>query len=217
MTWYLWTALISLVFCKVTFICKFVHLIRLGSVKDLSKPAGSVCKGVCYSCTTAMLPSNKESAYLHLPTYTAGIIFHIGTFISLLSFVWLFIANILGLFPSDNPYEVVKIVHTIIPIFTLISFHCGFIILTKRIVNKDLRDFSSFDDYFSNIITTLMQIFTVLYMWYPSFAIPYYLIMSILFIWMPFGKIKHILFFFFARYHLGFFYGRRGSWPPSKL
>ena len=49
-----------------------------------------------------------------------------------------------------------------------------------------------------------------------QFGAAYYIIMALLFVWMPLGKIKHVLYFFFARYHLGFFYGWRGTWPPKK-
>ena len=33
---------------------------------------------------------------------------------------------------------------------------------------------------------------------------------------MTVGKLKHVVYFFAARYHLGFFYGWRNVWPPHK-
>ena len=56
--------------------------------KDLSQETGSVKKGIIYSFTGAMSPTAKESAYLHLPTYVAGLLYHAGIFTSLLFFVW---------------------------------------------------------------------------------------------------------------------------------
>ena len=61
---------------------QFFKLISAGNPVDYSKPSGSIRDGVIYSFTTAMSPFEKESAYMHLPTYVAGIIFHIGTFLS---------------------------------------------------------------------------------------------------------------------------------------
>ncbi len=216
-TWYLWVCLASLAFCVVMFIVKFIHLCRLGAPNDLSKPAGKVSDGVVYSCTTAMLPQNKESAYLHIPTYAAGMIFHIGTFLSLLTFIWLIVAYFMGLWPSLTPSGTLSLIHHIIAGCLCVSAICGIAILIKRIAKSQLRKLSSFDDYFSNIITTAMQIVTIIYLLLPTTSILYYIVISILFIWMPLGKIKHVMFFFFARFHLGFFYGRRGAWPPAKI
>ena len=39
----------------------------------------------------------------------------------------------------------------------------------------------------------------------------YYIAFSIFLIWIPIGKTRHLLYFFYARYHLGAFYGRRGT------
>lgn len=217
MVWYLWFALAAFICCIVAFLGRFIHLLRLGAPKDLSKPSGKVSDGVCYSCTTAMLPQNKESAYLHLPTYTAGIFFHIGNFLALATSIWLFIAFILKVWPSDDVNDIVKFVHISISIIFVVSSICGISILSKRIIKKELREISSFDDYFSNIICTLMQIFTVIFLFVPSFAPFYFLMVSLVYLWMPVGKIRHLLFFFMARYHLGFFYGRRGVWPPAKI
>lgn len=218
MSWFIWVAIAAFCFCVLLFIVRFLHLLKLGAPKDLSKPAGKVSDGVLYSCTVAMLPQNKESAYLHLPTYTAGILFHIGNFLSLASFVWLFIAILLGLYPSAESYKVITIIHYVIMAILAISSICGLAVLVKRVCKKELREISSFDDYFSNLVCSLMQIFTILYLLCATcFQIPYFLMISIVFIWMPLGKIKHLLFFFMARYHLGFFYGRRGSWPPAKI
>lgn len=216
MVWYLWLALAAFAFCVVAFLCSFLHLIRLGSPKDRSQPVGKVSAGVVYSCTTAMLPQNKESAYLHLPTYTAGIIYHIGNFLALATFVWLFIASLIDFWPPLQICGTVEVIHQIISVILLISAACGICLLIKRCIKKELKAISSFDDYFSNIVCTLVQIFTIIYCLSPSFSAPYFVMVAVLMIWMPIGKIKHLLFFFMARYHLGFFYGRRGVWPPHK-
>jgi nitrate reductase gamma subunit len=44
----------------------------------------------------------------------------------------------------------------------------------------------------------------------------YYFISIILFLYLPFGKLKHAVYYFAARYHLGFFYGWRNTWKPKK-
>jgi hypothetical protein len=148
--------LFALGWCMFFCLIHFYRLVKLGKVKDLSQKSGNVKEAIIYSNTTAMLPTQKESAYKHLPTYTAGIIYHIGTFLSLLLFVsaapfllWFFFES-----------------HWWIPAcmacFLLVSFSCGLSLFLKRLFSEKLKPFSNSDDYFSNAIVTLFQLFTAI-------------------------------------------------------
>jgi hypothetical protein len=205
MCWYHWIAITSLIFSVALFSYKFARLMVLGGPEDLSVSSGNVSKGVVYSFTKAMAPGAKESAYLHMPTYAGGIMYHLGTFLSL----GLFIILIAG-FPSLD-----SMLKYIFSAFLFISFFAGLAILIKRIVNKDLKSLSGPDDYISNVLTSLIQLMTAVYLLSPGTETFYYLSVSLFFIWLPLGKTKHLLYFFFARYHLGFFYGWRGTWPQK--
>lgn len=205
MCWYHWIAITSLIFSVALFSYQFARLVILGRPDDLSVSSGNVTKGIVYSFTKAMAPGAKESAYLHMPTYAGGIIYHLGTFLSL----GLFIILIAG-FPSLD-----SMLKYIFSAFLFISFFAGFAILMKRIISKDLKSLSGLDDYISNGVTSLIQLFTAVYLLVPDAETFYYLSVSLFFIWLPLGKTKHLLFFFFARYHLGFFYGWRGTWPQK--
>jgi nitrate reductase gamma subunit len=92
---------------------------------------------------------------------------------------------------------------------------CGLIILISRFFNKVQKEISNPDDFISNLLVTVFQILTIGML---HFDIPmlYFLWASLLLLYLPFGKLKHVVYFFAARYHLGFFYGWRGSWPPKK-
>lgn len=208
-----YVALAALLCCIALFTRHFAKLIRLGKPKDYSKASGSVSKGVLYANTGAMLPQNKESAYLHLPSYTIGIIFHLGTFLSLLIFV-------LSFFTFFNDFiAAYPIISWIAAGCLAISAVCGVMLFIKRIFNTRLRSFSNPDDFISNALTTLLHIVTLLYLLFQpqSFVVAlYYIEISILLIYMPIGKLHHVMYYFFARYHLGFFYGRRNVWPPQK-
>lgn len=75
------------------------------------------------------------------------------------------------------------------------------------------------DDYLSNAFTTLFQVATVIYLLMPLQVCAvntYYIVCAVLFLYMPVGKLKHLLYYFSARYHLGFFYGWRNVWPQKK-
>jgi hypothetical protein len=180
----------------------FFRLIRLGKPRDLARPSGSESAGILYSFTQGMNPAHKESAYLHLPTYTAGLMYHAGTFLSVaLLILSFFISDISGLIPW------------ILAICLCLSCFSGLFILIKRVTVRKLRTLSNPDDYFSNILVTLFQAMTVTYLLigHPT-ECPYYLCASLLFLYMPLGKLKHLVYFFAARYQLGLFFGRRGVW-----
>jgi hypothetical protein len=92
------------------------------------------------------------------------------------------------------------------------------------VVKKELSSLSSPDDYISNILVNLFQAASVMMMWYrfqTGGAVPfltdliYYLTFSALLLYIPAGKLRHLVYFFAARYHLGYFYGSRGTWPPA--
>ena len=204
MHWTFYIALFALVFCNIACIIHFFRIIGLGKPADLSKKAGNTRKAILYSFTGAMNPAKKESAFLHLPTYSAGIIYHIGTFTSIIVFMLIMIGiNIIA------PFSTVLIV------LFLASGISGAAILVKRIVNHNLRALSNPDDFISNIMVTLYHFVTALMLSRPE-ILPYYFSLSaLLLIYLPVGKLKHTVYFFAARYHLGFFYGWRGVWPPK--
>jgi nitrate reductase gamma subunit len=156
-----------------------------------------------------MSPMEKESAFLHLPTYAAGMLYHLGIFSSLLFFVWVIITKFANVtLPS--------FITTTFAVFLVITSLAGFSILIKRVISKELRYLSCADDYISNFLTTISLAATALYIFVPGSEAIYFVTMALLFTWMPLGKTRHLLYFFFARVHLGFFYGRRGAWPTVK-
>jgi hypothetical protein len=209
MEWYQIMAVISAFLCITLLTAKLVNLIKLGLPKELSQPNGSVKEGIIYSFTGAMSPKAKESAYMHLPTYLGGIVYHIGTFVSLLLFPFI-------LFLSDKADRVPVMILYFVASALTISSMAGAGIMVKRIVTDNLRYFSSADDYISNILTTAIQVVTALMLIDAVDPVLYYTTAALFFVWMPFGKTKHLLYFFFARVNLGYFYGRRGTWPPIK-
>lgn len=208
MIWYQYLSLACLIVCFVACLWHFIRLIRLGKPKDLSKKSGNIAKAEIYSYTGAMMPNKKESAYLHIPSFTLGIFFHIGTLIGILLFILSFF-----FIPEVVPCWLT----TILSIILLVGAISGLSLLIKRIIVKKMRELSNADDFLSNFLTTLFQAISLIYLVIGSnFATPYYLVVSLLLLYIPVGKLRHVIYFFAARYHLGFFYGWRNSWPPQK-
>lgn len=204
-------SLIALAFCLLMLLVHFIRLVKLGKPKDYSQKSGNVAQGILYSNTVAMMPANKESAYLHLPTYSAGILFHTGIFLS-------FLLYILSLFNLNQYYP--QWLNLLLGLYILVGAVCGIILLIKRLVNKNLHNLANPDDYISNILATMFQLVTAFFLVFQNACsilyTLYYVVAIVLFIYMPLGKLKHLLYYFAARYHLGFFYGWRNVWPPHK-
>jgi hypothetical protein len=204
MNWTYWFALSAFVICNIACIFHFFRLVGLGQPTDYSHKKGSILPAVKYAFTGAMNPARKESAFLHLPTYTAGMLYHLGTFMALI----LFVLMLFGIEPGDS-------LSMILAVFIMVTAISGGAILLKRILKKELIALSHPDDFISNILVTLFQLITVLMLINPSFIPAYFITTGILLLYMPIGKLKHTVYFFSARYHLGFFYGWRGVWPPK--
>jgi len=206
MYWYHLIAWLSFGICMVTCLFHFFRLIRLGKPIDYSTPEGSVSSAIKYSFIGAMSPVKKESAFLHLPTYIAGIVYHLGTFLALIIF-----------FPLLLGMQFNTLFSLIVSLFLLVSFGFGLGLFLKRLVKKGLRDLSSPDDYISNALVTLFQLMTILVLNIPSFVPVYFILSSLLWIYIPVGKLMHVIYFFAARVQLGYFYGWRGVWPPKNV
>jgi nitrate reductase gamma subunit len=180
-----------------------ITLIRKGKPEDFATPTGDTTPAVLYSFTGGMSPVKKESAYLHMPTYLAGIIYHLGTFLS----IALFFSIMCNSFPGS-------FVALPAAVFLGISVCCGMAVLLKRIMKNYLRQLSNPDDYISNLLVTAFQALTAIHL-LSGTPLLYYSITILLMLYLPFGKLKHAVYFFAARYQLGFFYGRRNTWPPK--
>lgn len=206
MLWYHWFALTALFICLINCLYHLYRLIRSGRPRDHSRSSGNLPGAIKYAFTGAMSPARKESAYLHLPTYSAGILYHLGTFLSIFLF-FLFLLNI----------EPAGLLRWIVVGYLAVSVVSGLGILIKRIVKQELRALSNPDDYISNILVTSFQFTTALALINTAFLPIYFLLAGLLLLYLPLGKLKHTVYFFAARYHLGFFYGWRGVWPPKKI
>ena len=199
---YHWLLLAGFIICLISvLVMLFTAVLKKGLI-DPADAKGNINSSIIYSFTGAMSPAKKESAYLHLPTYAAGMIFHLGTFLGFFCLLMLFFA--------------IKLPVTFIDLsaaFIVIAVLCGIIILIKRILKMELRQLSNPDDYISNVIVTAFQLLlaaTLLFQFSNSFLFIY---TTLLFLYIPVGKLRHAVYFFTSRIYLGRYFGKRGVWP----
>ena len=180
-----------------------LHLHRqaraFGARPLFTAPAGDAGAGIRYAFTGAMSPWAKESVREHRPSYVAGLAYHGGIFAAL----GLLVANLAGL-STPGPVRVAA------QVLLGAGILGGLGLLAKRMVKPELRGLSKPDDFVSNLLATA---FLILALAGPLQA--WLLSAILLLLYAPLGKIRHCLFFFLARRHLGAFFGRRGVFPPE--
>jgi len=167
-------------------------------------PAGDGAAGVRYAFTKGMLPQAKESVRMHLPSYAAGLVFHAG----LLAAFGLLATGVAGVEPGALVVRLARIA-------TAAGSFAGLGLLGKRIATPHLRGLSSPDDFVANLLTTTFTALAAVASFVPAARSAWLVAAIALLVYVPVGKIRHCFLFFPTRYHMGAFFGRRGTFPPA--
>ena len=169
---------------------------------DRSPIKGSLLHGITYAFTNGMMPWAKESTRIHMVAYLRGIGFHIGIFAAigavLISPFWGWLPPLLS-----------ALLICVLALGALLGVAGGIM----RIAEHNLRGLSLPDDHFAVWLTTLFITVAGLAVLNHAFLIPMYIISAITFVYIPLGKIRHCLYFFFSRLFFGKFFGRRAVFP----
>jgi hypothetical protein len=169
---------------------------------DQSPIKGNISHGITYAFTKGMMPWAKESTRIHRLAYLRGIGFHVGIFIAIGTVI-------ISPFWEYLPPIIFLILFWLLNIGAVLGAAGGIM----RIVEHNLRGLSLPDDHFAVWLTTLFITVAGLAVINDSFVIPMYIVSAITFIYIPLGKIRHCLYFFFARIFFGKFFGRRAIFP----
>jgi hypothetical protein len=181
---------------------RYAETKRCALPADRSPIKGNVSHGIAYAFTTGMLPWAKESTRIHLIAYLRGIGFHIGIFTAIGAVI---ISPFRGYLPPVLSW-------TLCGVLTLGAF-LGTAGGVMRIAEHNLRGLSLPDDHFAVWLTTLFITVTGLAVANEAFLIPMYIVAAMTFVYVPLGKIRHCLYFFFSRTFFGKFFGRRAVFP----
>jgi hypothetical protein len=169
---------------------------------DRAPAKGNVGNGVVYAFTLGMAPWSKESTRLHAVAYLRGVGFHAGIFLGLAALAfspaWSFL-----------PAVARQVLATVLALGALL----GIAGLAMRVTEKRLSALSTADDYVSVALVSLFLVFVALAMWNSQFLAPMYGVSAVMLAYIPLGKIRHCLYFFFSRLFFGRFFGRRGVLP----
>ncbi len=169
---------------------------------DKSPIKGNISHGITYAFTKGMMPWAKESTRIHMIAYLRGIGFHVGIFAAIG-------AVIISPFWEDLPPLLFLVLFWVLTLGAILGATGGIM----RIVERNSRGLSLPDDHFAVWLTTLFITVTGFALLNDAFAVPMYIVAAITFVYIPLGKIRHCLYFFFSRIFFGKFFGRRAVFP----
>lgn len=190
------------VFVIVSLTTQLWRTIRTGRKTSFAPPSGSARKGVWYAFTTGMLPSSKESVSKHIPTFIAGILFHLATFGS----AAFSLATVVEFEPVDAVLWIIRVC-------VFVGLCSGVGLLIKRLALAKMRVISTPDDYLSNLLVDLVLATTIVTTFLAEWLPALYIVNIVLLVYIPLGKIRHCAFFFYTRVLFGRLFGARGVLP----
>lgn len=173
---------------------------------DKSPLKGNPSHGITYAFTKGMMPWAKESTRLHMVAYLRGIGFHVGIFTAigalLISPFWTLLPSFLS-----------STLGWILTLGALLGAAGGLM----RIAEHNLRGLSIPDDHFAVWLVTVWMAASALAVWNEAWMAAYYILSAVTLAYVPLGKIRHCLYFFFSRVFFGKFFGRRAVYPHPEV
>jgi len=199
-----WGVIASFLLCLGSLLILVLKTFSFGRRPLYAKPQGERKKGVFYALGKGMMPWEKESARRHILSYLAGIFYHGAIF-----------TTFLYLFSLVMTLEIKGSLIFLFQVIIGLGFIGGIGIFIKRIIHIPLRKISCADDFAANLMVDMFLALGFISSFYPLLKPYFYLVSILLFLYIPLGKIRHCVFFFYVRILFGLFYGRRGVLPPK--
>jgi hypothetical protein len=192
-------AVVGLVLGLLGIILRLKDIMNRPFKEDLARERGNAWRGILFAFTLGMAPWEKESTRIHWIAYLRGIFFHIGIFMAigvLIASPWL----------DKLPGILIWLALAV----TGLGAVFGFAGIFMRLAGPNERALSLPDDYASVLLSSLFitLAFTAL-LWKPILPI-FYLVTGILGAYVPLGKIRHCVYFFYSKFFFGLGFGKRG-------
>jgi hypothetical protein len=184
------------------YLLRLTVLFRRRRARDLaSNPKGEVWRGTVDAFVTIVAPWKMESTRKHWTRYVEFSVFHVGVFVNIaLSFVLAYAPDVVS-----GP------VRAVVLALLAASLAAGGLRLYRRAARADMRVISTPDDYIALIMVLLFLLTGILSLlgWEPG-TVAYFVVAALFLVYEPFSKIRHYIYYPFARYFYGATAGRRG-------
>jgi nitrate reductase gamma subunit len=181
------------------------NLMKLTMPKETAPAKGNPSIGIAVSFASLFNPWSMESTTKHLGRWVEFALYHLAALAAIGATFTLPFAPQIMTYP----------VRIVFAVFLILGVLVGFMKILRRFVNPHLRYVSTPDDYFSLFAVQVYFIAAAgcLVYYTDLWRFIYFLITALFLIYVPFSKISHYLYWFFARTFLGLRYGRRGVIP----
>ncbi len=181
---------------------RLIILFRRRLARDIASDAkGEIWRGAVDAFVTIVAPWRMESTRKHWMRYVEFVVFHVGVLSNIvLSFVIAYSPDVLSV-----PVRGVAFV------LLAAAFVVGVVRLYRRASLAEMRAISSPDDYIAMVMVLLFSFTGLLSLlgWEPG-IVAYFIIAALFLVYEPFSKIRHYIYYPFARYFYGASFGRRG-------
>ena len=200
--------IIALTWMAVLYTTKAVQLSRLPMPWEQGPQRGSPAAGAARSYAGIFMPWARESSRRHPWRWFEFGAYHVGAGVAIIiTFTLPFASGIMT-----------RSVSVACAVLIAPALLVGFAKIYRRFTQPDLRYISSPDDYFS-LITLQSFFFTaVMVLLYdtPGWRMAYFLVVAAFLFYVPFSKISHYVYYFFAHALTGSRYGWRGVVPGRR-
>jgi len=184
------------------YLLRLIVLFRRRPARDIASNAkGEIWQGMVGAFITIVAPWKMESTQKHWTRYVEFAVFHLGVFLNIaLSFV-------IAYAPEALSMPVRRVAFVVLAA----SFVAGSLRLYRRVYRADMRVISSPDDYIALAMVLLFLLTGLLSLlnWGPG-IVAYFVIAALFLVYEPFSKIRHYIYYPFARYFYGATSARRG-------
>jgi hypothetical protein len=184
------------------YLVRLVVLLRRRPACDLaSNPRGEIWRGTVDAFLIIIAPWRMESTQKHWMRYAEFVIFHAGVFLCIaLSFVITYTPGVLTL--------LVRVISLGLMAASLIA---GGIRLYRRVRRPEMRIISSPDDYLAmGMALGFLGTGMLGLLGWDAAIVAYFVVSALFLVYEPFSKIRHYIYYPFARYYYGAAIGRRG-------
>jgi hypothetical protein len=184
------------------YLLRLIVLLRRRPARDLASNArGDIWRGTGDAFVTIVAPWKMESTRKHWTRYVEFAVFHLGVFANIaLSFILAYAPALLSM-----P------VRRLVLVVLAASLAAGGLRLYRRATRPEMRVISSPDDYIALAAVLLFLLTGAMSLlgWGPG-TIAYFVIAGLFLVYEPFSKIRHYIYYPFARYFFGATFARRG-------
>lgn len=194
--------IIALVWLCLLYAIKIFQLSRLPMRREKSLGKGNAALGTLRSYANIFMPWSMESSRRHFWRWIEFGAYHVGAGIA-----------ILNTFTSPfAPAMMTQPVRWAFAILIAPALFLGLVKLGRRMLRPEMHLISTPDDYFSlaSVEIYFISAIIALLMNDPLSRTVYFLITAAFLFYVPFSKISHYIYFFFAATITGARYGRHG-------